>query len=208
MTLSSSAARHVAAAVVACTILIVAVSPAQAQTFAGRLTVRLYDYSSLDNRVRSAALDEARAIVADAGVTTTWHDCSRADACTPEPNELVVRVIRETGTHRVDWRRALGHSVIDPSVGTGTLATIFVNRVEDVTRHAGSDLALLLGRAIAHEVGHLILRTNAHADEGLMRAVWTEQELARNLHDDWVFAPTDRRQIRAALQRASTTAGR
>ena len=74
MTLSSSAARHVAAAVVACTILIVAVSPAQAQTFAGRLTVRLYDYSSLDNRVRSAALDEARAIVADAGVTTTWHD--------------------------------------------------------------------------------------------------------------------------------------
>ncbi len=102
----------------------------------------------------------------------------------------------------------LGFSVIDPAAGSGTLATIFINRVEDSARHAGSDLALLLGRAIAHEVGHLILRTNAHADEGLMRAIWTEQELARNAPDDWVFASSDRRQIRAALQRAGTRAAR
>jgi hypothetical protein len=117
-------------------------------------------------------------------------------------------VIRETGEHGIEWRRALGFSVIDPTAGSGTLATIFINRVEDSARHAGSDLGLLLGRAIAHEVGHLILRTNAHADEGLMRAIWTEQELARNTHDDWVFASSDRRQIRAVLQRAGTRAAR
>jgi hypothetical protein len=207
MTLSS-AARHVAAAAAAGTMLIALVSPASAQTFAGHLAVRLYDFSALDTSIRAAALDEARAILADAGVSASWHDCYRTEGCAPEPGELVVRVVRETGEHGVAWQRALGFSVIDPAAGSGTLATIFINRVEDSSRHAGSDLALLLGRAIAHEVGHLILRTNAHAGEGLMRAIWTEQELARNMHDDWVFASSDRRQIRAVLQRTGTSAAR
>lgn len=207
MTLSS-AARHVAAAAAAGTMLIGLAPPASAQTYAGHLVVRLYDFSTLDQSVRSAALDEARAIVADAGVSASWHDCHRAEGCAPEAGELVVRVVRETGEHGVEWQRALGFSVIDPVAGSGTLATIFINRVEDSARHAGSDLALLLGRAIAHEVGHLILRTNAHADEGLMRAIWTEQELARNTREDWVFAAADRRQIRAVLQRTGTSAAR
>lgn len=188
--------------------LLVPVSPASAQTYAGHLAVRLYDFSALDKSVRSAALEEARAIVADAGVTADWHDCYRTEGCTPEAGELVVRVIRETGEHGFEWQRALGVSVIDPAAGSGTLATIFINRVEDSARHAGADLALLVGRAIAHEVGHLILRTNAHAGEGLMRAIWTEQELARNAPKDWVFASSDRRQIRTALQRAGTSATR
>jgi hypothetical protein len=206
MTLSS-AARSVAAAA-AGAILIVLGSPASAQTYAGHLAVRLYDFSGLDKSVRSAALDEARAIVADAGVSANWHDCYRTEGCTPEAGELVIRVVRETGEHGREWQRPLGFSVIDPAAGSGTLATIFINRVEDSARHAGSDVALLLGRAVAHEVGHLILRTNAHADQGLMRAIWTEQELARNTHDDWVFASSDRRQIRAVLQRAGTRAAR
>ncbi len=82
MTLSS-AARHVAATATACTMLLVLVSPASAQTASGRLAVRLYDYSALDKSVRSAALDEARAIVADAGVTADWHDCYRTEGCAP-----------------------------------------------------------------------------------------------------------------------------
>ena len=207
MTLSS-AARHVAAVARAGTILIVLASPAPAQTYAGHLAVRLYDFSALDESVRSAALDEARAIIANAGVNANWHDCYRTEGCAPEARELVIRVIRETSDHGFMWRRALGFSVIDPAAGSGTLATVFINRVEDSARHAGSDLALLLGRAIAHEVGHLILRTNAHADEGLMRAIWTEQELARNTPEDWVFASSDRRQIRAALQRTGTSVRR
>lgn len=188
--------------------LIALAAPASAQTYAGHLAVRFYDFSALDKSVRAAALDEARAIVADAGVNADWHDCPRTEGCAPEAGELIVRVVRETGEHGIEWQRALGFAVIDPAAGSGTLATIFVNRVEDSARHAGSDLALLLGRAIAHEVGHLILRTNAHADEGLMRAIWTEQELARNVHHDWVFASSDRRQIRAVLQRSGTRAAR
>jgi hypothetical protein len=98
--------------------------------------------------------------------------------------------------------------VVDPTADTGTLATIYVNRVEDSARHAGADLGLLLGRVMAHEVGHLILHTNEHGAQGLMRAIWTEDEMSRNAHDDWIFASPERRQIRAALQRTSRSAAR
>jgi hypothetical protein len=202
----SSAARHVAAAAAVLAMLVAWVSPASAQTH--RLTIRLYDFSALDRPVRTSAVEEARAIVADAGVTADWQDCSRRELCAPEPGDLVIRVIREPGTSGLEWRRALGYSVVDPMADTGTLATIYVNRVEDSARHAGVDVGLLLGRAVAHEVGHLILRTNDHGAQGLMRATWTEVEISRNTHDDWIFAAPERRQIRAALQRTSRSAAR
>jgi hypothetical protein len=170
--------------------------------------VRVYDFSSLDNPVRNSAVDEARAIVADAGVPADWHDCSHLDACAPEPGDLIIRVSRETGQTAAGWHRALGFSVVDPAAGGGTLATIYINRVEDSARHAGADLALLLGRAIGHEVGHLILRTNEHGERGLMRAVWTEQEMARNARDDWVFGSPEQRQLRTTLQRTGRAAAR
>lgn len=205
----SSVARHVAAAVVVCTtVFAAALSPALAEGDLRPLSIRIYDFSALDNPVRTTAVDEARAIVADTGVNGSWHDCTRHESCAPEPGDLVIRVVRETGAPESDWRRALGYSVIDPVAGTGTLATVYINRVEDSARHAGADVALLLGRAIAHEVGHLILRTNEHGEQGLMRAIWTEQEMARNNPSDWVFASADRRQIRTTLQRATSTAAR
>ena len=33
-----------------------------------------------------------------------------------------------------------------------------------------SNVAVLLGRAVAHELGHLLLKTNDHSEGGLMRA--------------------------------------
>jgi hypothetical protein len=202
-----SAARPVAAATSLLVMLVVAwVSPAAAQS--RHLTIRVYDFAVLDGPVRTTALDEARAIVADGGITADWHDCSRSETCAPEPGDLVIRVVREATRSGTEWQHALGYSVVDPVAGTGTLATIYINRVEDSARHAGADLSLLLGRAVAHEVGHLILRSNAHGEQGLMRPIWTEAEMARNTHDDWVFATPERRQIRAALQRTTQAAER
>jgi hypothetical protein len=206
MTLSSAASPVAAAVTLVATLVVASVSPALAQT--NHLTIRMYDYSAVDRRVRTGAVDEARAIVDDAGVTADWHDCSRSELCAPEAGDLVIRVVRETGSSELEWRRALGYSVVDPGAGTGMLATIYINRVEDAARHAGADVALLLGRAVAHEVGHLILHTNEHGNHGLMRAIWTEDEMFRNTHDDWVFASPERTQIHSALQRTGRSAAR
>jgi hypothetical protein len=48
----------------------------------------------------------------------------------------------------------------------------------DLPEHHDHRLGIILGRAIAHEIGHYLLRTSTHANEGLMRATIDAQEFA------------------------------
>jgi hypothetical protein len=77
------------------------------------------------------------------------------------------------------------------------MATIFHEQVRTVARRSGVDDATLLGRAVAHEVGHLLLRAREHSATGIMRGAWSIEELTTERPDDWQFAPTDRDRIHA-----------
>lgn len=57
----------------------------------------------------------------------------------------------------------------------GVIATIFFHRVEAVTR--GGTVSKVLGNAIAHEFGHLLLGRKAHAPIGIMQPHWTRDML-------------------------------
>jgi hypothetical protein len=100
--------------------------------------------------------------------------------------DVVVRLIegsdKETGE-----RRALGYSLFD-SNGVSGFATVYVDRVGWLAARAQYPRAPVLGRAIAHEIGHLILRSNAHTESGLMREVWTAEQVVRNRREDWTFS--------------------
>src|SRR5439155_10444253 len=54
----------------------------------------------------------------------------------------------------------------------------------------------LLGRVVAHEVGHLLLGTTAHSATGLMRARWNDEEARRDHPMDWLLSWADARQVR------------
>ena len=69
--------------------------------------------------------------------------------------------------------------MLDTASGHGVLATIYIDRVEWLAHEAGADSRALLGRAIAHELGHLLLATTTHGPAGLMRAFWSQDEVRR-----------------------------
>jgi hypothetical protein len=92
---------------------------------------------------------------------------------------------------------SLGTALIDPATGTGVLATVYVDRVERLARGSQGDLGTLLGRAMAHEIGHLLLGRSAHAVHGLMRPRWTRAEVTRNARADWGFESQELRAMRA-----------
>ena len=52
------------------------------------------------------------------------------------------------------------------------------HRVFDLPALAEYRLGLVLGRAVAHEIGHFILATGTHAERGLMRATVDAREFA------------------------------
>jgi hypothetical protein len=52
---------------------------------------------------------------------------------------------------------------------------------------------------LAHEIGHLLLGTSHHAEHGLMRPNWTDQELRRAIGLEWHFSISEARRMRAAI---------
>ena len=179
------------------------------------VVIRLYDIATGDSEGRAAAMRLVAAMMADAGVSVDWRDCSRGGDAHPcrtvrGAHDLVVRIMPAFVARAGDAAREpdadsdlqLGFAAVDPAGQGNVMATIYYDRVLLVARRAGLGASDLLGRAMAHEIGHLLLRVPGHNRSGLMRAVWTDAELAQNRRDDWSFTDAERLQLQAAARLA------
>jgi len=167
------------------------------------LVVQTYDTAGVSSTVLTHAQELAASTLAAAGIDPVWRPCpvkhvGHADVCVVKPRarELDVRIVRATDAAA---RGSLGFAFVDVEERAGTLATIYLDRIDALARQAGVDSGDLLGRAIAHEIGHLILGTNAHAAYGLMRASWKTDELRRNCPLDWMFSRREAADMRRNL---------
>jgi len=169
------------------------------------ITIRIYDSAGVTASDRSAAIKTAGAILARADLDATWIVCTPArdgrpqagcDAA-PASHELVVRLTHSSSTAEDGNSRAFGYSLIDATTATGTLSTVFVDRVDSLASTGKAVRAEVLGRAIAHEIGHQLLGSNDHTPRGLMRETWTAEELTRNRPDDWQFSTSQRMALHA-----------
>jgi hypothetical protein len=93
---------------------------------------------------------------------------------------------------------SMGFSLVKIAGATPFLSTVYVDRAESVARVAGVDARRVLGLAIAHEIGHVLLNSNTHAAAGLMRADWSRKELRRTDGTAWNFLETEAAMVRAA----------
>jgi hypothetical protein len=163
------------------------------------LLVRVYDNVGVSAGEMGSARAAAQAALSDAGIAVSWRECPRGaceDLGPPAPAEIVMRVIVAPPALPFG---SLGFSVVDVERRSGTLATVFVDRVRALSALAGADSGLLLGRAMAHEIGHLLLGTTHHADRGLMRGLWTTIDLQKEQPWDWVLSREDGVRMRRAL---------
>jgi len=182
-----------------------------------RLVIRIYDTASTETTLRIAAMQRTAVILQDAGITVEWRDCSRDGAQYPcrtvrGGGDLVVRVMPQAAPKSANSAAAvssregagesdlqLGFAAVDPTGRANVMATIYRDRVLAVTRRAGLEYSDLLGRAMAHEIGHLLLRAPGHGRSGLMRGVWTDAELVQNRHEDWLFTEPERRRMQTTI---------
>ena len=93
----------------------------------------------------------------------------------------------------------LGFAMVDARAGSGVLSTVLADRIDSMARRTKSDGAVLLGRAIAHELGHLLLGSVSHSQHGLMRAHWTDSEVELNRQLDWIFSNREEVTMRSNL---------
>jgi len=162
------------------------------------VVVRVYDASGVLEGTNRTALDYARKTVEAASIDVIWRLCATPQACNAPmaPGELAIRIVRSPGPRRYHGLMPLGDAMLDTRSGSGVLATIYVDRVEWLARQAGAEIRVLLGRAIAHELGHLLMATTTHGPVGLMRALWSQEEVRRGRPRDWSFAANELAVIR------------
>lgn len=165
------------------------------------LVIRLYDNGALGDQDRAVTTATASAILLAADVPTSWPDCAAACPYAMGPAEIAVRFQRTPVAERFRRDTPLGYAYVDPRRREGALATIYLDRVDALAAATGINRRIVLGRAIAHEVGHLLLGTNGHSDSGLMRAVWTQRALQANRPSDWMFGEEERGELVRALGR-------
>lgn len=190
---------------------IVTASVDAAETKRKTLVVRTYDAFSVSASDWDGAVEGAAKILAGAGIRIEWVPCSsyRAGDAASGPTRCTLPFARNEVTLRLVNRPMqgpadvilLGDSMLDQSVHSGTLATIYLEPVERLARAASVTTATVMARAMAHELGHLLLGTNAHSARGLMRPVWTAEELTRNEAADWRIPRDDGEKMRRALAR-------
>jgi hypothetical protein len=161
------------------------------------LVVRTYDSAGVSSRVLEHAQQSAGIALAAVGINPIWRPCHAVGCISkPKPHEVEIRFVKATA---LSERGSLGFAAVDIAERAGTLATVYVDRVDAMALAAGVDRGELLGRAMAHEVGHLLLGSVDHAPHGLMRATWRIDELRRELPLDWVFSRAEATEMRLRL---------
>lgn len=144
------------------------------------------------------AQSEVVRLYRDVGVDVCWwqtRGCRDNDA-------RVVRVVlveRESGELQRQPHRVMGAAV---RTAEGTeIAYVFYRRVESEAIQHDVSATAVLACAIAHELGHLLLRDglhNGHSAVGLMRPCWNRDDFLRADRGQLRFADEQAALIRAA----------
>jgi hypothetical protein len=177
---------------------------------AAMVMIRTYNYMP----VPADDIARARATVdrtfQEAGISLQWVDCAVASSSVDRPEcaqpvregrDFVLRLVSSpvASNHPSSRIVAMGSSLINHDSRAGALTTVDPALVLKIARGSGVDFATLLGRAIAHEIGHLLLGHSQHSRDGLMRAIWSQDEI-RGIHNaGWQFSAAEAALMRQGL---------
>jgi hypothetical protein len=167
------------------------------------LTVRLYNAAGVSPAAHAAARAAAGVVLRETGLNVRFRQCGRRptdDACSDPlaPSEVVVRIISAPAFSTTLHPEAFGVTYVVHATNRGWLATVFADRIETAAARARIDSGTLLGRVIAHEVGHLLLGVGYHGETGMMRAEWSDERLAQP-GAEWRFSMTEAEAMHRAL---------
>lgn len=85
-----------------------------------------------------------------------------------------------------------------PTLGSRGNAGVFLSRVAQTVASNDGMISVpgLLGHVMAHEIGHLLLKSSAHSSEGLMRADFRPADLKKAAQRQLKFSLSQSQAIR------------
>ena len=146
--------------------------------------------------VAGRAQAEATRLYSLIGVELVWVSAATDD--------VAVRTVKlTTWEPRGDRVPAMALGVTYPPEGaTEARAYVFWLRVQRYAQQFSLGIDKLLGAAIAHELGHMLLPRGSHASRGLMRGTWDREQFRAAASGLLQFSPQSAAHIRRSVNSA------
>jgi hypothetical protein len=152
--------------------------------------------------IPAAQMSEAKIIVnriySSAGVRLVWYSVNatlrRIAFSGPK---LRLMVVTEAAANRIGYP-ANAVAFTPGHRRPGALAYVLEHRVRAVARGYSVSPAAVLGAAMAHEIGHMLLKSG-HTESGLMRAEFNQADFRRLARGELLLTADVSRELRARL---------
>jgi hypothetical protein len=164
-----------------------------------RLELSVYNHAKVESSVWNAAAEIVISVFQRVGTSLLWSNCPGPEC--PEsfgPNSLVVKVNRRENMPPMKWPNG-ACGVALASADSGFYAFIDYDCVVACGSPAGT--GSVLGHAMAHEIGHLLLGERSHTAAGLMKKRWGVAEQTLMQQRRLGFQPQEADRILSALRR-------
>lgn len=169
---------------------------AAAQSETTALVLYVDNYAGVPPSLLIGAEKEAQRIYAAAGLRTFWVNDERDPGKVRLGRVRYLRVLRlcpKMSARKISADEVPDNVLAQAGHSTGR-AYIFIHRVMDAAARLESHPEIVLGRVLAHEVGHLLLPRPGHAQKGLMKSGLDFRSRAAD-----TFTATERAAIKLAL---------
>ena len=164
------------------------------------IAVAVYNQSAVPDDCMARAKDDVVRIYGDAGIGVIWMGPA---AVMPVATFAIrLRITRRPidADHRV-----MGTAIVAINDTNGS-AVVFYEQVLKSAHESKQDVGRLLAYAMAHEMGHLLLRYPAHSPSGIMRPEWDGDDLRHIASGALQFNAVQANAIRAKVSGCCTAA--
>ena len=171
-----------------------------------RLQSAFMTMSNFPRIVLAEARYEATRVYQKAGVAISLIECKSSKVAI----EVDLRCQDSVSAKRINLRivphaRKSSDSVFGIAFlsveGTGAYGDVFYDSAEKLDQDWHVGLARVLGHVMAHELGHLLLGSNAHSRLGIMCPTWHAHELHLASRGALLFSEDQARLMRERLAR-------
>ena len=178
------------------------------------VTVRVYNYAAVDDRIISAGLETASSIFVEADVPVRFLDCTLTPGGQPAnagchrlrgPSALSLRILPNNMLPPSGLPEGIfGFAMMSDTELFPIVANLYFDLIAGVADGRLIRRGVLLGNMMAHEAGHLLLGSNSHSKAGIMSIPWTSITLRQADQGRLVFSKDEIRKMNAACQRRQT----
>jgi hypothetical protein len=174
------------------------------------MTVRIYNYAGVKSGTLRRAEEEGTRIFRKAGVEVAWLACDvshspegQLPSCETPVGAVVVnmRLLSPSMAGKYSSIQGeMGFAVVSARAGRASDAGVFSRRVEDIAAYEIAFPSQILGCAMAHEIGHLLLGPGHHSLTGVMHGNWDRQSLEDASRGQLFFTRDQAQLIRNEVQ--------